>query len=254
MASASRDADREWLEREVQTREYQALLRDLQGTDCFLQQFESWSDVIAFMRAGSSRDPLKDEVLRPIFRVYREGRDPRWRTVLLMIFWPGLVARLGKEHHLDPDDPEELWQTIACVFIRVIDRIDVGRRPERLVQKVVNDTIHDLRYEYRRRRNRAYREDAAEPERLEWLAGGIDGISFEVLCRREAVEQYVSKLRDHCDSGRISSDDYDLLLATRVNGMSLSEYARAIGLNYEVAKKRRQRAEAAVRRHEESLE
>lgn len=206
MVSASRDADREWLERELQADEYQTLLRNLQRTDCFLERFESWADVIAFMRAGSSRDPLKDEVLRPIFRVYREGRDPRWRTVLLMIFWPGLVSRWGKDSHLDRDDPDELWQTIACVFIRVIDRIDVDRRPERLVQKVVNDTIHDLRYEYRRRRNRTYRESAAEPERLERLAGGIEGFSFEVLCRREAVEQYVSRLRAHCDSGRITSD------------------------------------------------
>ncbi len=254
MASGARDRDRECLERQLRTGEYQALLRGLQQTECFLEQFESWSDVIAFMRAGSSRDPRKDEVLRPIFRAYRDGRDSRWRTVLLMVFWPGLVARWGKERHLDEDDPDELWQTIACVFLRVIDRVDVDRRPARLVQKVVNDTIHDLRYEYRRRRNRAYREEAAEPERIEWLAGGVDGIGFEVLCRREAVEQYVSRLRSHRDSGRISDDAYYLLVATRVNGMSLADCARDVGLDYEVAKKRRQRAEAAMRRHEEASE
>lgn len=252
MASGARERDRECLERELQTREYQALLQELQQTDCFLEQFESWSDVIAFMWAGSSRDPRKDEVLKPIFRTYRESRDPRWRTVLLMVFWPGLVARCGKERHLDLDDSEELWQTIACVFLRVIDRVDVDRRPARLVQKVINDTIHDLRYEYRRRRKRAYREAAAEPERIEWLAGGVEDVSFVVLCRREAVEQYVRKLRNHLDKGRITSDDYELLLATRANRMSLAEYARDVGLDYEVAKKRRQRAEAAISRHEEA--
>ena len=253
MASASRERDREWLRRELQTCEYQELLRDLQSSEHFWRQFETWAEVIAFMRAGTSKDPLKDEVLRPVFRAHRENRDPRWRTILLEIFWPGLLVRSGKERHLDKDDPDELWQTIVCTFLRVIDRLDVNRRPERLVQKVMNDTIHDLRYEYRRRRNRAYREEATEPERIEWLAGGVDGIGFEILCRREAVEQEISRLREHLDAGRISNANYLLLVATRVHGMSVPDYARDAGLDYEVAKKRRQRAEAAIQRFEEKL-
>ena len=88
MASATRDRDREWLKRELQTCEYRDLLRNLQRAEPFLRQFGTWADVIAFMRTGTSTDPRKDEVLRPIFRAHGEDQDPRWRTILLAVFWP----------------------------------------------------------------------------------------------------------------------------------------------------------------------
>ena len=252
MASATRERDREWLKRELQSCEYQGLLRRLQRTEHFLRQFRTWADVIAFMRAGTSTDPRKDEVLRPVFRTHKDDGDPRWRTILLAVFWPGLEGISGKKRHWD-EDPDELWQNIVLTFLLVVSRLDVSRRPARLVQKVVNDTIHNLYEGYRRRWKRTNREVTVNPQHMEEATLGVNGIDLEAIDLRAAYQQQVSKLREHLSAGRISEPEFFMLLGTRLHGFSLAEYARAVGLNYEVAKKRRQRLEARLRRLEEAV-
>lgn len=250
MAIPSRDRDRERLEQELQTGEYQGLLRRLQKKEPFLRQFRTWADVIAFMRNGTSTDPRKDEILRPIFEAHAKDEDPRWRAVLLAIFWPGLESIHFQKRGWDVD-PEERWQNITWTFLQVLCRIDVKRRPDRLVQKVFNDTVHHLHDEYRRAWKRMNREFTAEPEEIEALAGGTEGIDTAGIALRETQEIEINRLREHLDAGRITEADFLLLVGTRVYGQSIADYARGVGLDYQVAKKRRQRAEAIIRRFEE---
>lgn len=242
--------DRERLEQELQGSAYQTLLGKLQRKHLFLRRFRTWSDVIAFMRNGTSTDPRKDEVLRPIFEAHSEDEDPRWRAVLLAIFWPGLESIHFQKRGWDAD-PDERWQNITWTFLQVLCRVDVKRRPDRLVQKVFNDTVHHLHDEYRRIWNRTNREVTAEPEEIDALAGGVEGIDFAGIELREAQEIEIERLREHLDAGRITEADFLLLIGTRVYGKSVADYAREAGLDYQVAKKRRQRAEAVIRRFEE---
>lgn len=250
MASPSRDRDRERLEQELQSGSYQELLKRLQRKVPFLRQFRTWADVIVFMRNGTSTDPRKDEILRPIFAAHAEDEDPRWRAVLLAIFWPGLESIHFQKRGWD-QDPEERWQNITWTFLQVLCRIDVKRRPDRLVQKVFNDTVHHLHDEYRRAWKRTKREFTADPEEIEALAGGTEGIDTADIELREAQEIEINRLREHLDAGRISEADFLLLAGTRVYGQSIADYARGAGLDYQVAKKRRQRAESVIRRFEE---
>ena len=60
----------------------------------------------------------------------------------------------------------------------------------------------------------------------------------------------IKRLRAHMDAGRITEADFLLLVGTRVYGRSVANYARETGLGYQVAKKRRQRAEATIGRFE----
>jgi len=249
MASPSRDRERERLEQELQSGSYQELLKRLQRKEPFLRQFSTWADVIAFMRNGTSTDPRKDEVLRPIFETHAENEDPRWRAVLLAIFWPGLESIHFQKRGWDAD-PDERWQNVTWTFLQVLCRIDVKRRPDRLVQKVYNDTVHHLHDEYRRAWNRSSREFTAEPDEIDALAGGVEGIDFAGIELREAQEIEINRLREHLDAGRITEADFLLLIGTRVYGKSVADYARETGLDYQVAKKRRQRAEAVIRRFE----
>jgi hypothetical protein len=211
-----------------------------------------WEDVVVFMRNGTSTNPEKDEVLRPIFRAHRADHDPRWRTILLVIFWPGLMSLCSKKRHLDPSS-DELWQNAIWTFLRVVCRVDVDRRPARLVQKVVNDTIHHLHDDYRRRWDRVDREFAAGLEKTPWLGGGVCEIDVEAIDLRQAHQREVARLREHLEAGRITDSDFLLLVGTRLYGQTVAEHARQAGLGYQAAKKRRQRAEAAIRRHENEM-
>ncbi len=249
MASVSRARDRERLEQELRSEKYRKLLRRLHRKEPFFRQFSIWADVIVFMRNGTSTDPRKDEVLRPIFEAHAEDENPRWRAVLLAIFWPGLESIHFQKRGWD-QDPDERWQNITWTFLKVVCRVDVKRRPDRLVQKVYNDTVHHLHDEYRRAWNRTNREFAADPEEIDLLAGGVEGIDFAGIELRERQELEIERLREHLTAGRISDADFLLLVGTRVYGKSIADYAREARLDYQVAKKRRQRAEAVIRRFE----
>jgi len=251
MASVSRERDRARLEQELQTYEYQRLLGELQQNEPFLRQFRTWADVIVFMRNGTSTDPRKDDILRPVFEAHAEDEDPRLRAVLLAIFWPGLESIHFQKRGWDPD-PRERWQNITWAFLQVLCRIDLSKRPDRLVQKVFNDTVHRLFDEYRRTWNRTNHELATDPEELNALAGDTEGIDLVGIELREAQESAIQRLREHLEAGRISEADFLLLIGTRVYGQSVADYAREAGLDYQVAKKRRQRAEAVLCRFEQN--
>lgn len=226
------------------------MLRMLHRRAPFLRQFGTWADVIAFMRAGSSQDPRKDEVLRPIFETHGEDNDPRWRAVLMAIFWPGLESIHFQKRGWD-QSPDERWQNIVWTFLQVLCRIDVKRRPDRLVQKVFNDTIHHLHDEYRRIWRRMNRESTMDAEGIEALTGETGGVDTSEIELREVQEIEIERLRKHLEAGRISEGDFLLLVGTRVYGKSVADYAREVGVDYQLAKKRRQRAEAVIRRFEE---
>lgn len=247
MGNVSRGHEREQLEYELQADDYKQLLRDLQGKNLFLRQFKTWGEVVAFMRKGTSQDPRKDEILRPIFEAHVEDGDSRWRTILLVIFWPGLESIHFKKYHWDPNDPDELWQNVVWTFLQIVCRFDVKRRPSRIVQKVYNDTIYYLHNTYRRSWVRMeFEVDIEQEEPFRGLVGDLEGINFVALACREEKEAEIRRLREHMEAGRISEGDFFLLVGTKVYGKAVSDYAREVGLDYQVAKKRRQRAEAAI--------
>lgn len=251
MSCVAWDQDHRRLERELQTAEYKRLLRTLWQKHTFLMQFKAWADVLAFMREGTSRDPRKNDILLSILKIHSVDRDHRWRTILLTIFWPGLVSIHRRKRHWDKDNPDELWQKIFWAFHETICRIDLERRKDSLVQRIFNGTVHRLHDGYKRDWRKARREYDTDPHKIKALAGGVDGVDFEGMYLREVFETKVERLREHRDAGRLTEADFRLLVWTRLLGMSVADYARALDLGYQRMKKRRQRAEAAIRRSEE---
>jgi hypothetical protein len=234
---------------ELQQDDYQELLTGLKQTWRFLGRFGTWANVVAFMRAGTSDDPQKDKVLRPILRAHQQDGDHRWRTILLVIFWPGLRSLFWQKAHWDPNHRER-WGRVVWTFLEVVCRLDPRRRSRRLVQKLINDTVHHLHRAYRRDWDETEFAPPMDPDLLEALAGGVEHVDFAIIDERDAQEAEIKRLRAHVDAGRISEADFLLLVGTRVYGQPLADYVREHGLNYEAAKKRRLRAEAAIRRPE----
>ncbi len=254
---SSRERDREWLERELETDGCQKLLGKLSHTNPFLRQFKTWADVVAFMRKGNSADPRKDEILSPILATHKDDGDSRWRAIMLVIFWPGLESIYFQKRYWD-EDTDQLWSTLQWCFLEVLCRIDVKRRPVRLVQKVYNDTVHRLYEECRRIWDRKDREKYFDQEELHALAdeeltsafaGKVhDCENFVNLGLRQEIAEEVRHLREHVEAGRISETDFLLLVGTKVYRQSIADYARETGLCYATIRKRHQRAMAALRR------
>lgn len=226
------------------------LLKLLQMKERFYRQFESWLDVIEFMWIGLPQEPRKDDVLRPIFREHGRDGDQRWNVILLVIFWPRLEALYWQKCAWDREH-DERWQTLMCVFHEVVSRVDLKKRPDHLAQKVINDTYHRLHDEYRKRWKRMARERPVEDEELQERAGGEAGIDFVAIELREAQEAEIKRLRAHMEANRLKEKDFSLLVSTRICGQSLADFARETGFTYNCTKKRRQRAEARIRRYEE---
>jgi hypothetical protein len=226
---------------------YGALLQKLQAEDTFLQRFETWADIVAFMREGTSADPRKDEVLRPILRAHSEDNDPRWRQILTVIFWPGLGSILRQKQDW-ADDPDDRWQDILCTFLEVLCRIDLEKRPQRLVQKIFNDTVHRLYDEYQRRHRAMGHEIPTDELEIERLLGGAEHPGFEEVDTRDGQEKETAYYRQFLDRGTITAGGFEILVSTRVHGESVADFARRNGLSYQAAKKRRRRAERAIAR------
>ena len=248
MRRKSRNRSREGreLQRELESAEFKSLLGKAQQREPFMRRFKTWHDVVAFMRAGTSVDPDKDHVLRAVLSEHIKDRDPGWRHVLLVIFWPALESIRRQKRHWDADQ-DELWQNLAWTFLKVVCRVNPETRPNRLVQKIFNDTVHYLYEDYSKQRRAQEAVVLMDPESMEGVIGpeDIDLASIELREHQEAATQ---RLRAYLEEGHITEADFLLLVGTRVYGRSVADYARETGGSYEAMKKRRQRAEAAIRR------
>lgn len=251
MPCVRKDQDREQLEGELESGEYRALLRLLQSRHHFPNRFRSWGDVLTFMREGSSQDPRKDEVLRPLFLAHTEDRNPRWRTILLAIFWPGLKSICIQRRGWDLEF-ETLWGNAVWAFLQTVCRLDVVKRPDRLVQKIINDTLSRLRIDYERERKHSSREVSTDPELIEDMAGGGGEIDINAIDLRSKQETETNRFREHFQAGRIDETDFHLLVGTLVYGRLVRECGEEVGMTFQAAKKRRQRALAAICRFEEA--
>ncbi|MBI5886150.1 MAG: hypothetical protein HZB85_06165 [Deltaproteobacteria bacterium] len=239
------------LEQELQGEEYRTLLQELKGKAEFLRRYDTWADVVAFMRDGEANDRLTDEVLRPVFKAHTESGDRRWRTILLVIFWPGLESVHWRKRGWD-SDIEERWQNLVWTFLQVVCRIDVSRRSDRLAQKVINDTIHYLHDEYSQIWKAKCLEIEFEDNGFKFMTSGNEGIDFTRIDLGYAQRSEIRKLKKHMEEGRINEADFFMLVGTRVYGKPLPGYSREMGLNYEAVKKRRLRVEAVIREHEKN--
>ena len=242
MSCASWEKDRRVLEREVESKTYRELLEYLHRQH-YLLGFKTWMEVVRFMWESGPDEPARDKVLRPILRRHRDDRDPRWRTLLLLVFWPDLEVIHRFKWRAD-HCAEERWQNLLWTFFQVILRIDVDQRPEHITRKLFNDSIHGLSDTYRKDWAWANTHSLASNERIAKLAG------WEKCPHQLAVDYHddqhaeVRRLRSLVVNGNLSENEFDLLVATCVFGQSLAEYARDEGLDYEMLKKRRQRATA----------
>jgi hypothetical protein len=226
---------------ELHNEGYRSLLLKLQNEHPFLTRFSDWEAVVSFVHEGLYEDSRIDEILRPIFESHRQDGDPRWRNVLMVVFWPALEGIHMQRRGWDPD-PEERWQNIVWTFLEYVSGVDMSARRDHLVRKVYNDTAKRLYEGYRKRAG--WQETQLDEEMEERLVDEVVETAEERLRNVRRVQ--VEKLKTYRRSGLIDKEDLLVLIATRVYGRSLADYARERGMGYDMARKRRKRAEEAI--------
>jgi hypothetical protein len=201
-------------------------------------------------RRGARDAPWKDRALALIFRKHQSDRGSRWRSILLLLFWHDLEVIAKWSRSLDKDEPA-LWSNVLWSFHEVVWRLDPDQRRERIIQKVRNDTIHDLKLTYSSEPLRSGQfasldrpSDPDDPPPFEPVAPvGSDWTEMQARLETEAGIRLLESLALR---GVIAKRDLPLLLGTIIYGQTIVEWADESGVSRETAKKRRQRALARI--------
>jgi len=240
MRDYSRKRDYEDLRRQIEG--YGELLAQLRQKESSLDCFDSWTDVLSYMHEGTWDVPLKDSVLGLILHAHKEDGDPRWRTILLGVFWRNLEALHYLKRRYDPD-PKEFWPNIIWAFLQVICNWDAARHRQEIGRKIHGDVTNLLYRTYERKWRTPGLEFLDDKDLIE-IAGAAEDTRFR---NAESEEHVIGKLAFLRDVGVISESDFLLIIGTRVYDRALADFARSRGLNYQRVKKQRQRAESNIR-------
>jgi DNA-directed RNA polymerase specialized sigma24 family protein len=222
--------ERDW-RRELASVELACHLRQWQAIEPTLRAFSDPVAVLRFLRRSAPGE-RQDRVLRAL--VSRAGADAVAGRLVLHALLPGL-KRLSARLLVDTRDQEELWSTLlACAWQR-IRGYPVERRPRRVAANVLLDTLHDAVAAHRR----AVRDRAELDVVPAWLAPTRPQADSDI----EAVTERAIR------AGAITAAEAELILCTRIDGVSLASLARSEGVSYDALRVRRRRAERRLSLH-----
>jgi hypothetical protein len=243
--------DRKILEREVTAPEYQFLLSELWPRFCRAGCVRTWFDVESVIHRGPRDAPWKDRLLLSILDRRGSQMQREWRSVLLLLFWHDL-ARISRWHRALDEHEAALRSNVLWSFSEAICRIDTAQRLKRIIQKVRNDTIHDLKQIYSSQPLRSGRfESLDRHDQDNDLTPGdpvapADPDWVEMEAGLEA-DSCVRLLKSLVQRGVIVERDLPLLIGTVIYDRPIVDWAADHGISKETAKKRRQRALRRIR-------
>lgn len=210
-------------------------LRTWAAQEAGLARFETPDGLIGFLWDRRAASEEKDRVLLALLRLAR--RESSASRVVLQAMLPGLktlAAAMLKRHpeHGDPAlEREGLWQVLFVEMLERIKTYPLERRPGSVAANLILDVKHAVLAEAQRARAVAGELPLEEPLKPDEQAlRGRPGVDVEEPLRR-AVE-----------ANAITAVDAELLLLVDVDGVALREAARRLGLSYNLARIRIQRA------------
>lgn len=167
----------------------------------------------------------KDGILAALIRCDRRaGSDARLAAIACLL--PGARRVAGRFGDI-LGWPDAMAELVASLWIQ-LGRFDLDRRADRIAARSLSAGAHRLAS--LARGERAWRDRASWDHDIDRLCQ--PGPALEPAGMASAVNASVL--------GRL---DATLIEATRLNGLSLVDAARLLGMSYEAAKKRRRRGE-----------
>ena len=179
--------------------------------------------LIGFLRSPAAA-AAKDELLQALVRLAAE--EPLAARVVLEAIAPGLT-RLAERIIFDARDRDDVWTLLLGHAWRLIRRYPLARRPRRIAANLLLETRRAALAEFTRERRR-WREPP-----LHQLSSGTasDGGDVEALLRQAVA------------ASAVSTDEAELILRTRIDGLPLARLAAEARLPYHTLNMRRLRAE-----------
>jgi hypothetical protein len=194
---------------------------------------DDFASLVAEIQDPATSLEREDARLAALVRLSRY--DDAAVVALLVLLAPRLAAKVRRFAAALPRDEAEA--EIVAGLVDRVRRYDLGRRPSKVAANLVWDACRPLRRA--RDRHRAWTE-ATVP------LGGTD-TAHPRHTNGAAVDLAEDAILDLAVTARvITRPDAALIAATRLRGFTLADATRLVGLGYEAAAKRRQRAEAAL--------
>jgi hypothetical protein len=180
-----------------------------------------YADVRRLLLDRECRPERKDALLLALVR--RALVDPNGVLCVAACLYPGLCGIVGR--YRDVLDRDDAWSVAAESLVGRIAVYDTEGRQCFVAANLLRLTARDMARVVRR--ERLWREHVDLDEAV-----------------LDAIWDGGEETDPLTDAPRLSSLDAALIRATRIAGLPLADAAALLGLSYEAAKKRRQRAEA----------
>ena len=208
-------------------------LRAWASCEAALGRFETPDRLIRFLWDRRAAPAEKDAVLLALLRLAR--MEELAGRVVLQAMLPGLKRLAGVLLKRGPNgeepvlDREAVWELLFLEMLGRIKTYPLERRPGKVAANLIGDVKHAAYEELDRARHdlEEVPEDPLEPELLLRPRPGVD------------VEE---PLRRAVAAKAITAVDAELLLLIEVDGLGLREAAGRLGLTYNLARIRIQRA------------
>lgn len=249
---------RKELENELKTHTSEIEFRRLKEKHPSLESFRIPMDLIGFLEPGGEYE-RKDDLLAILIKEYGSESPMRVSgTLLLLSFLPVLKNIYYTQCHNFHDD-EELICTLQCCFLEAAQSYPLDKRPAKIAANLKFLTIRSFLETQSalcdesgfQRRLLEEAEESGFDEEL--LSEAYPGIAPAAVGDRESVEMTIRNFRAFVDAGIVDEGDFRLIVETRVYDRDLCEVAGEMGIAYAVARKRRYRAEQAMKEHFENI-
>lgn len=233
---------------EIDGRAFRPLLEEITLAHPAFEAYRSWGAVADKVCSGRPSEDDEDAMVAPLLAAYASDSDDRWGTILCAVCFRWLVSmHLPRSWWME--GPEDVWQELVVLFLDTCRRLGEKGIERGVRRRLVSDAQHRLYDIALRGRRNAERIVGTEPSILaSTVDPRMEPAAAELRMEfRERIQDFNARLRRHLENGILGSIDHAIVVGTRVLGRSLSEQAKILGIGAEAAKKRRQRAESAMR-------
>jgi len=249
------------LRQALKSEDFAGYFQHLKSCQPSLHPFSDAQSMIASFEKGATSNKDQDRILLALIREFQTQPAEHLHNLLLKMFWKGL-DHLYRARGKRVDDQEALWNDLVWAFLNVLSDYPVDRLTAKVAANIQMGALKKVtRWAQRENRYQLFSHDPKHPKRTEFEFAELLTCGFthpnEIFAGRgtpyepdeDDMARMVDLLKRFRDAGIIGDDALYLLVSTRIYGQSLKEFADRESLSYQAVKKRRQRAEQAIRDH-----